>query len=44
VTLGAAHNESVLIAEGLKEGEIVVTAGANHLYAGQKVKTAGGKS
>jgi RND family efflux transporter MFP subunit len=44
VKLGAPQNDSVLIAEGLKEGEVVVTAGANQLHAGQKVKTAGGKS
>jgi RND family efflux transporter MFP subunit len=44
VKLGAPQNDSVLVAEGLAQGEIVVTAGANQLHAGQKVKTAGSKS
>jgi multidrug efflux system membrane fusion protein len=44
VKLGAAQKESVLIAEGLKAGDIVVTAGVNQLRAGQKVKSAGSKS
>jgi multidrug efflux system membrane fusion protein len=44
VKLASAQNDSVLIADGLREGEIVVTAGVNQLHAGQKVKTAGSKS
>lgn len=44
VKLGAPERETVLVAEGLAEGEIVVTAGANLLQAGQKVKAAGAKS
>lgn len=44
VKLGVAEKESVLVAEGLKDGEIVVTAGVNQLQNGQKVKTAGAKS
>ena len=38
VTLGAAQNDSVLIAGGLDGGETVVTAGVHMLHAGQKVK------
>ena len=44
VKLGAAEKDTVLIADGLKPGDIVVTAGVNLLNAGQKVKTAGAKS
>lgn len=44
VKLGAAQKDTVLIAEGLNAGEIVVTAGVNQLHAGQKVKAAGSKS
>jgi membrane fusion protein, multidrug efflux system len=39
VRLAAVHKDSVLVAEGLQEGEVVVTAGVNMLYPGQKVKT-----
>ena len=38
VKLGSAQNDNVLVAEGLNDGEIVVTAGAHMLHAGQKVK------
>jgi membrane fusion protein, multidrug efflux system len=38
VKVGANTNEGVAIAEGLKAGDIVVTAGANLLQAGQKVR------
>ena len=44
VKLGAPQKDSVLIAAGLKAGDVVVTAGVNQLQAGQKVKTAGAKS
>jgi RND family efflux transporter MFP subunit len=44
VTLGAVEKDAVLVAEGVKPGEVVVTAGVNLLNAGQKVKTAGAKS
>lgn len=37
VKLGAAHNDSVLVAQGLSGGEQVVTAGVNMLHQGQKV-------
>jgi RND family efflux transporter MFP subunit len=39
--LGAAQNDSVLIAAGLAGGETVVTAGVNMLHAGQQVKVVG---
>jgi RND family efflux transporter MFP subunit len=39
VTLGSAHDDSVLIASGLRGGEAVVTAGVHMLHDGQKVKT-----
>jgi membrane fusion protein, multidrug efflux system len=38
VKLGASTNEGVAIADGLKAGDIVVTAGANLLQPGQKVR------
>jgi membrane fusion protein, multidrug efflux system len=38
VKLGASTNDGVVIETGLKAGDIVVTAGANLLLAGQKVK------
>ena len=41
VKLGAAQNDQVLIAQGLAQGETVVTAGVHMLVAGQKVKVAG---
>jgi multidrug efflux system membrane fusion protein len=41
VKLGAAQNDHVLIAQGLTQGETVVTAGVHMLFAGQKVKVAG---
>jgi RND family efflux transporter MFP subunit len=44
VKLGPAQNDTVLVADGLAAGDVVVTAGANLLHAGQKVKTAGSKS
>jgi RND family efflux transporter MFP subunit len=40
VKLGAVHNDSVLIVNGLAGGETVVTAGVHMLHAGQKVRTA----
>ena len=43
VKLGAPQKDTVLIAEGLSAGDVVVTAGANLLQANQKVKTAGAK-
>lgn len=39
VKLGAAQNDSVLVADGLAGGETVVIAGVNMLHAGQQVKT-----
>ena len=44
VKLGAAQKDTVMIAEGVNAGDIVVTAGVNQLHAGQKVKLAGVKS
>lgn len=44
VKLGQPQKDSVLIEAGLREGDVVVTAGANLLQQGQKVKTAGAKS
>jgi membrane fusion protein, multidrug efflux system len=38
VTLGASRDEGVVIAQGLKGGETVVTAGANLLQPGQAVR------
>jgi membrane fusion protein, multidrug efflux system len=38
VKLGASTNEGVAIADGLKAGDIVITAGANLLQPGQKVR------
>lgn len=38
VKLAAAQNDTVLVADGLKDGEIVVTAGVHMLHPGQKVK------
>jgi len=36
--LAAAYNDNVLLVDGVKEGDIVVTAGVHMLHAGQKVK------
>jgi membrane fusion protein, multidrug efflux system len=41
VKLGAARNDTVLIAGGLNGGETIVTAGVNMLHPGQKVKLLG---
>jgi RND family efflux transporter MFP subunit len=38
VTLAAAENDTVLVADGLRDGEVVVTAGVHMLHEGQKVK------
>ena len=38
VTLAAAEKDTILIADGLKDGEVVVTAGVHMLHEGQKVK------
>jgi membrane fusion protein, multidrug efflux system len=38
VKLGAAQNDTVLIAAGLESGEAVVTAGVHMLHPGQKVR------
>ncbi len=38
VTLGASRDEGVVVTRGLKGGDIVVTAGANLLRPGQKVR------
>jgi membrane fusion protein, multidrug efflux system len=40
VKLSAAHKNSVLVAEGVNEGDVVVTAGVHMLHDGQKVKVA----
>jgi membrane fusion protein, multidrug efflux system len=40
VTLGASRDDGVVVTQGLKGGEIVVTAGANLLQPGQKVRLA----
>jgi RND family efflux transporter MFP subunit len=41
VKIGAAHSDAVLIEGGLREGEVVVTAGVHMLHQGQRVKLAG---
>ena len=38
VKLGTSTNEGVAVVSGLKPGDLVVTAGANLLLAGQKVR------
>jgi RND family efflux transporter MFP subunit len=38
VKLAAAYKDSVLVADGVKEGDVVVTAGVHMLHPGQKVK------
>jgi len=38
VVLGAAHDDSVIITEGLQSGDVVVTAGVHMLHAGDPVK------
>jgi RND family efflux transporter MFP subunit len=38
VKLAAAYKDTVLIADGVKEGDVVVTAGVHMLHPGQKVK------
>jgi len=38
VTLGASRDEGVVVTQGLEGGELVVTAGANLLQPGQKVR------
>jgi RND family efflux transporter MFP subunit len=38
VKLAAAHKNTVLVAEGVNEGDVIVTAGVNMLHVGQKVK------
>lgn len=38
VVVAQAQRDSVLISRGLRDGELVVTAGANLLHAGQKVR------
>ena len=38
VKLGTSTNEGVAVISGLKPGDLVVTAGANLLLAGQKVR------
>lgn len=38
IKVNAAYKDSVQVAEGVEEGDVVVTAGAHLLYAGQKVK------
>lgn len=44
VTLAAAENDSVLVTDGLKDGEVVVTAGVHMLHEGQKVAIVGSPS
>jgi len=39
VNVAQAQRDSVLISRGLRDGEVVVTAGANLLHAGQKVRS-----
>jgi multidrug efflux system membrane fusion protein len=39
VTVTQAQKDGVLISAGLRDGDIVVTAGVNLLHAGQKVRT-----
>jgi RND family efflux transporter MFP subunit len=38
VSLSHAEDDGVLVSRGLRDGEIVVTAGVNLLHAGQKVR------
>lgn len=40
VTLQQAQKQSVLVSAGLRDGDIVVTAGVNLLHEGQRVRTA----
>ena len=44
VTLGQSTSDGVTIVSGLKPGDLVVTAGANLLMAGQKVRLLGAAS
>lgn len=41
VSLARAQKNGVLVSAGLRDGDIVVTAGVNLLHAGQKVRLAG---
>ena len=41
IKVGAFGNEQVQVLEGLKEGDLVVTAGVHKLREGQKVRTGG---
>jgi RND family efflux transporter MFP subunit len=41
VTVGDSTNDGVIIVSGLKPGDLVVTAGANLLLPGQKVRLLG---
>jgi RND family efflux transporter MFP subunit len=41
VRLAQAQKDGVLVSEGLRDGDIVVTAGVNLLHAGQKVRLTG---
>ncbi len=38
VALGIVTNDGILILNGLKGGELIVSAGANSLVEGQKVR------
>jgi multidrug efflux system membrane fusion protein len=42
VTVGAFREDTVTIVSGVKEGDVVVTAGVHKLTPGQKVRLAGG--
>jgi hypothetical protein len=42
VKLGATTNDGVTVGEGLKTGDVVVTAGANLLQPGQRVRVIDG--
>jgi hypothetical protein len=40
VELAHAQDNGVLVSRGLRDGEVVVTAGVHMLHAGQKVRVA----
>ena len=43
VTVAAFHSETALVADGLKDGDVIVTAGVHRLDEGQKVRRLGGE-
>ncbi len=43
VTVAAFHSETALVADGLKDGDVIVTAGVHRLDEGQKVRRLSGE-